>query len=63
MKRLGQGIIIEYVQRGGYLKVSAVDTVTGTEVSIVADPQTDRQTLDNLAIKKLQYVMNKNRNA
>ncbi len=31
-------IIIEFYQVGAYVKVSAVDTATYTEVSIVGDP-------------------------
>lgn len=51
--------IIEYIPMGHYIKVSAVDQATGTEVSIVGDPHASERELEDLAIKKLKYVLAK----
>lgn len=56
---VGQEIIIEHIRQGKYVKVSAVDTVTGIEASIVGDPAAGKQALDELAVQKLHYVMEK----
>ena len=52
-------IIIEFIQVGAYVKVSAVDPVSLVEVSIVADPSVSRNTLEQNAIKKLKFVLSK----
>lgn len=57
--RTDNRVILEFIQRGAYVKVSAIDPVTGTEVSIVGDPMRGEAALRQLAIRKLEYVMNK----
>lgn len=52
-------VIIEFITRGAYVKVSAIDPVSGTEVSIVGDPQRGEMALRQTAIRKLKYVMDK----
>ena len=52
-------VILEFIPRGAYVKVSAIDPVTGTEVSIVGDPTRGEAALRQLAIRKLHYVMDK----
>jgi hypothetical protein len=52
-------IIIEFIQVGAYVKVSAVDPVSLVEVSIVGDPSASRNTLEQNAIKKLKFVLAK----
>ena len=52
-------IIIEFIQVGAYVKVSAVDPVSLVEVSIVGDPAASRNTLEQNAIKKLKFVLAK----
>ena len=54
------GVILEFLHVGRYVKVSAIDTKTGTEVSIVGDPTQGEAALQRVAIRKLHYVMNKN---
>ena len=56
-KILPQGALIEYIPRGAYVKVSAVDPVTHEEVSIVGDPRSGSQRLSHEAVKKLEYVL------
>ncbi len=50
-------IIVEFVPCGAYVKVSAVDAETGVEVSIVGDPARGEAALEQLAVRKLDYVM------
>lgn len=52
-------IIIEMIQIGNAVKVTAVDTATGIEVSIVGAPSTSEETLKRNAVNKLNYVMRK----
>lgn len=53
--------IIEYIQQGRYVKVTAIDTKTGIEASIVGDPQAPQEKLQELALKKLSYVLEKHK--
>ena len=50
-------IIIEFYRVGAYVKVSAFDSRSLTEVSIVGDPSRGEAALRQAAIRKLQYVM------
>ena len=50
-------IIFEFVPSGAYVKVSAVDPASTTEVSIVGDPAAGEATLKRIAEQKLRYVM------
>jgi len=52
-------IIIEFIKVGAYVKVSAIDPVSLFEVSIVGDPSASRNTLEQIAIKKLKLVLSK----
>ena len=52
-----RGVIFEFVRVGPAVKVSAVDEVTGTEVSIVGDPSVGEAALKRLAERKLDYVL------
>lgn len=54
-----QNYIIEFIQLGGSVKVSAMDPTTLTEVSIVGDARTSRDSLSKLAVQKLEYVLAK----
>jgi len=55
----GHGIIFEMVVVGRYVKVTAVDTRSGIEASIVGDPRRGEQALRNAAARKLRYVLEK----
>ncbi len=52
-------IIFEFQRVGGYVKVSAVDTLTSAEVSIVGPPSAGQVQLERLAARKLEYVLAK----
>ncbi len=58
--RLGE-VIIEIRQVGAYVKVSAIDPVTNTEVAIVGPARTNRAVLRAAAVRKLRYVLEKQR--
>ena len=53
----GREIYIEFLPLGNSVKVVAVDSVTGREVSIVGPVNAARRTLEQNAIRKLKYVM------
>lgn len=50
-------VIFEFLRIGAALKVTAVDVETGTEASMVGDPNAGQETLRRLAKQKLDYVM------
>ncbi|HEV8027611.1 MAG TPA: hypothetical protein VGP50_09280 [Stellaceae bacterium] len=52
-------VIFEFVQVGGVVKVTALDTASGIEASIVGDPSAGDAALKRLARKKLDYVLAK----
>jgi len=58
MARRGE-VIFEFTPIGAYVKVSAVDVETGTEVSIVGDPMRSQQALEHAALRKLDMVMSR----
>ena len=52
-----EGYIVEYMRIGGVIKVTAIDTATMREVSIVGSPKVSSKELAKLAVRKLQYVL------
>ena len=56
-------VLIEFHRVGKVVKVSAIDPITGTEVSIVGDPHYGEETLMRTAVRKLRYVIAKRRRA
>ncbi len=50
-------VIIEFHCVGAYVKVSAIDPDSLTEVSIVGDPQAGEAMLKRLAVQRLEYVL------
>lgn len=51
--------IIERIVQGRFVKVTAVDPVTGLEVSVVGDAQAALEPLDRLAVRKLEQQLAK----
>jgi len=45
------------------MKVTAVDVATGTEVSIVGPSSAAQTELENLAVRKLRYMLEKDKAA
>ena len=55
MGQLDEGeVLIEYYRVGAYVKVSAIDPATRTEVSIVGDPKRSEAELARVALNKLK---------
>ena len=50
-------VIIEFYRVGAFVKVSAVDTATFIEVSIVGDPACGEEALKRAVLQKLEYGM------
>lgn len=53
-------IIIEFVSVGNSVRVSAIDTETGAEATIVGSPKVTKKQLTDLAIRKLKKKLKKN---
>lgn len=51
--------IIERIVQGRFVKVTAIDSVTGLEVSVVGDAQGASEPLDRLAVRKLEQQLAK----
>ena len=54
-------VLFEFVVQGNFVKVMAVDPITGTEVSIVGDSRASKGTLEKVATKKLLMVLERKR--
>lgn len=52
-----EGYIIEFQQVGSYVKVSAFDPVTLTEVSTMGPANLSQSELAKAAIRKLEFVL------
>ena len=50
-------ILFEFVVQGNFVKVMAVDPRTGIEVAMVGDARSPKQTLENLAARKLKMAI------
>ncbi len=57
----GNGVIFEFITVGSYVKVTAVDPISGTEATIVGDPMRGENALRQAALRKLEYVLEKQR--
>jgi hypothetical protein len=59
-KSTGSGeIFIEFIVQGAVVKVTAIDSQTGTEASIVGPASAPRPALQSAAVRKLEYVLKK----
>jgi len=56
-----EGVIVEFYQVGNAVKVSAVDTKTFLEVSIVAPAHCSEQEMIDTVLRKLAYIQEKRR--
>ena len=54
-------ILVEFVVQGNVVKVTAVDSATGIEASIVGPASGARDALAQAAAKKLKYLLAKKR--
>ena len=51
--------LLEFIAVGRYVKVSAIEPISNTEVSIAGPVDYDRDMLSRIAIRKLEYVLSK----
>jgi len=54
---MSRDVIFEFYRLGNSVKVSAVDTETLTEVSVVGPATASEATLRNNALRKLEFVL------
>ncbi len=54
-------VLIEFRPQGKYVRVAAIDPVSGTEVTMVGDARQGEEILKRIAARKLLYVMAKQR--
>lgn len=55
----GREVLVEFQQIGNAVKVTAVDTATMVEVSIMGPASAGEEVLKRNAINKLSYVLSK----
>jgi hypothetical protein len=54
-------ILIEFIMHGNVVKATAIDSVTGVEASIVGPLNGARDALADAAVRKLKYLLEKER--
>jgi len=54
-------IYVEFIVHGNVVKATAIDPETGTEASIMGPAGAARAALSDAAVRKLRYVMAKQR--
>lgn len=54
-----RAVYFEMARVGNYIKVTAIDSVTAVEVSIVASARLTSAQLKAAALRKLEYVLKK----
>ncbi len=52
-------VIFEILEIGAYIKITAMDTQSLTEISIQGPAQTPKNILKNNALRRLKYVLEK----
>jgi hypothetical protein len=52
-------VLFEFRPVGRFVKVMAIDPITGTEISVVGDATATPDTLKRIAINKLKYVLSR----
>lgn len=57
--RLGR-VYFEMREVGNYVRISAIDPITNTEVHVAGDRNAGKEALRRVAIRKLRYVIAKN---
>ena len=54
-------VLFEFHPRGRYVRVNAIDPLTGVEVVSVCDSSYSQAMIERLAVRKLKYVLRKRR--
>jgi hypothetical protein len=55
----GSEVFLEFVVQGNVVKVTAIDSATGIEASIVGPASGGREALAQAAARKLEYLLEK----
>ena len=55
----GREVYFEFRRVGNYVRVTAIDSLTGTEVTIAGDAKAGETMLKQTALRKLEYVLAK----
>ena len=55
----GREVILEFSQIGGFVKVTAMDTETMTEISVQGPANAGEEVLKRNAMRRLEYVLRK----
>lgn len=55
----GREVLLEFHQVGSFVRVSAIDPQTNTEVTTMGSPNATEAELTQLALRKLDYVLGK----
>ena len=50
---------MEFVRQGAYVRIAAIDPVSGVEVVTVGDASCPKSELTRVAVQKLEYVLKK----
>lgn len=50
---------MEFVRQGAYVRIAAIDPVSGVEVVTVGDASRRKSELTRVAVQKLEYVLKK----
>ncbi len=56
-----EGVIVEFTRLGAFVKITAIDTVTMREVSVMGSPRVPQKQLADLAVRKLRYVLKRDK--
>lgn len=54
-------VYVEFVVQGGFVKVTAIDSKSGTEASVMGPAGAARGALADAAMRKLNYILDKQR--
>jgi hypothetical protein len=55
----GGEYLLEFVRQGAYVRIAAIDPVSGVEVVTVGDASRRKSELTRVAVQKLEYVLKK----
>ena len=50
-------VLLEFQTLGDYVRVSAIDPVSNTEITLVGSRRASERELTRLAVRKLEYVL------
>ncbi|MBR9970542.1 DUF6898 family protein [Magnetospirillum sulfuroxidans] len=55
----GREVYFEFRRVGNYVRVTAIDSLTGTEITVAGDAKAGEAMLKQTALRKLEYVLAK----